>query len=350
MAATGRLAGAEQGRALQQCALLLEAGLPLVAALDLRAALDVRPSSRALWHDLARAVEAGTPLSVALRRLGRVVDPFVAGMVDAGEQSGELPAMLERAGTTLIQRAETGQAVRRALSYPIAVLCVAGGVMLALMWRVVPLFAELFEGLGVPLPWSTRVLLETSAGLDRWGLSGVLTTIAIGLVWWHWHRGRRGRRVWRTLLGRLPFAGGVLQRTAVAGGCRMLAMLLRAGLPLTEALAITAKCAEEPDARLALLRLRRAVSRGDGLRVALERDRWWPLLVVQCASVGETTGRLDTMLMNAAETCERDLRHDLATALTLLEPAVMVLVGGVVGAMVLSLYLPLFSLMQTMGH
>jgi type II secretory pathway component PulF len=349
-AALGRLAGAEQGRALQQCALLLEAGLPLVSALELRASLDARPATQNLWWQLARAVESGTSLSMALRRLGSAVDPFVAGMAEAGEQSGELPAMLDRAGATLMQRADTAQAVRRALSYPMTVLGVAALVMLALIRWVVPLFAELFSGLGVPLPWPTRLLLEASAVLDRWGLAGVLMSAALGLVWWHWHRGRRGRRAWRTLLGRIPFAGSVLRRSAVAGGCRTLAMLLRAGLPLTEALATTAMCADEPGARLALLRLRRAVSKGDGLRVALERDGWWPPLVVECASVGEMTGRLDTMLLNAAETSERDLKHDLATALTLLEPAVMVVVGAVVAAMVLSLYLPLFSLMQTMGR
>jgi len=350
MAVPGRLAGAEQGRALQQCALLLEAGLPLVSALDLRASLDVRPSTRELWRQLARAVESGTPLSTAMRSLGDVVDPFVAGMVDAGEQSGELPAMLERAGATLIQRADVGQAVRRALSYPMTVLCVAGLVMLALTWRVVPLFAELFSGLGVPLPWPTRVLLDASAAVERWGLMAMVGSAGSGLWWWHWRRQGRGRRAWRLLLGRLPFSGDVLRRSSVTGACRMLAMLLRAGLPLTDALATTALCAEEPQARLALLRLRRAVSRGDGLRLALERDGWWPPLIVECASVGETTGRLDTMLLNAAETCERDLRHDLATALTLIEPVVMVLVGGVVAVMVLSLYLPLFSLMQTMGR
>ncbi|MBM3781224.1 MAG: type II secretion system F family protein [Acidobacteria bacterium] len=350
MAAPGRLAGAEQGRALQQCALLLEAGLPLVSALDLRASLDVRPSTRELWHQLARAVESGTPLSAAMRRLGDAVDPFVAGMVDAGEQSGEMPAMLERAGATLIQRADTGQAVRRALSYPMTVLSVAALVMLGLTWRVVPLFAELFSGLGVPLPWPTRALLEASALLGRWGLMAVLGCAVLGLWWWQWRRQGRGRRAWRALLGRLPFSGRVLRGASVTGACRMLAMLLRAGLPLTDALATTALCADEPEARLALLRMRRAVLRGDGLRAALERDRWWPPLVIECASVGETTGRLDTMLLNAAETCERELRHDLATALTLIEPAVMVLVGGVVAAMVLSLYLPLFSLMQTLGR
>jgi type IV pilus assembly protein PilC len=350
VAGRGRIAGAEQGRALQQCAWLLEAGLPLVSALELRASLDARPSTRALWTHLARAVESGVPLSVALRRLGSAVEPFVAGMVDAGEQSGELPAMLDRAGATLVQRADTSHAVRRALSYPVTVLGVAGVVMLALVWRVVPLFAELFGSLGVPVPWPTRLLLEVSAGLDQWGPVGVLTMSIAGLVWWKWSGGRRGQRVWRGLLGRLPIVGGVLRQSAVAGGCRMLAMLLRAGLPLTEALLTTAVCAEEPGARMALLRLRRAVLKGDALRTALERDPWWPLLVVQCASVGESTGRLDTMLLNAAETCERDLRHDLSRALALLEPAVMVLVGGVVGAMVVALYLPLLSLMQSVGR
>jgi len=345
-----RLDGAEQGRALQQCALLLESGLPLVSVLDLRASLEARAASRALWAHLARAVESGTPLSVALRRLGQGVDPFVSGMVDAGEQSGELPAMLERAGTTLILRADTRQAVQRALSYPVAVLGVAALVMVGLLWRVVPLFAELFASLGVPLPWPTRVLLETGALLNRWGTAGVGLMAAATVAWWTWRHTRHGGRAWRTLVGRLPFVGPVLQQTAAAGACRMLAMLLRAGLPLTEALAVTARCSEEPAARLALLALRRAVARGDRLRDALERDRWWPPLVIECVAVGETTGRLDVLLLNAAETCDRDIRHDLARHLALLEPVVMVLVGGVVAGMVLSLYLPLFSLMQTMGR
>ena len=339
-----RLEGAEQGRALQQCALLLESGLPLVSVLDLRASLEARPASRALWAHLARAVEAGTPLSEALRRLGHRVDPFVSGMVDAGEQSGELPAMLERAGATLIHRADTRQAVQRALSYPVAVLGVAVLVMVALLWRVVPLFAELFASLGVALPWPTRVLLETGALLNRWGAAGV------ALLATAWRHSRRGRRAWRALLGRLPFVGPVLQQTAAAGACRMLAMLLKAGLPLIDALAVTARCSDEPAARLALLALRRAVARGDRLRDALERDQWWPALVIQCVAVGETTGRLDVLLLNAADTCDRDIRHDLASHLALLEPVVMVLVGGVVAGMVLSLYLPLFSLMQTMGR
>ena len=345
-----RLEGAEQGRALQQCALLLESGLPLVSVLDLRASLEARPASRALWAHLARAVESGTPLSEALRLLGQRVDPFVSGMVDAGEQSGELPAMLERAGATLIHRADTRQAVQRALSYPVAVLGVAVLVMVALLWRVVPLFAELFASLGVALPWPTRVLLETGALLNRWGTAGVALMATAMAAWWAWRHSRRGRRAWRALLGRLPFVGPVLQQSAAAGACRMLAMLLKAGLPLIDALAVTARCSDEPAARLALLALRRAVARGDRLRDALERDWWWPPLVIECVAVGETTGRLDVLLLNAADTCDRDLRHDLARHLALLEPVVMVLVGGVVAGMVLSLYLPLFSLMQTMGR
>ena len=345
-----RLGGMDQGRALQQCALLLDAGLPLVSALDLRASLEGTPVTREMWRQLARAVESGVPLSTALRRQGGAVDLFVAGMVDAGEQSGELAAMLDRAGATLIQRAETGQAVRRALSYPVTVLCISGLVLLALVWRVVPLFAELFESLGVPLPWPTRMLLETSVLVSRWGPGALMLGATLGLRWRLWSRAGRGRRAWRAFLGRMPVTGRVLRQSSVAECCRMLAMLLRAGLPLTDALATTALCMEEPAARVALLRLKRAVSRGDGLRTALVLDPWWPPLVVECASVGETTGRLDTMLLKAAEACERDLRRDVATALTLLEPAVMVLVGGGVAAMVLSLYLPLFSLMQTMGR
>jgi type IV pilus assembly protein PilC len=237
------------------------------------------------------------------------------------------------------------RAVKSALVYPVGVLTVAGGVIILLLWKVVPIFATLFAGLGVSLPLPTRIVMGLSNLIGSWfgflfliALAGII----VGLKTWYGTSG--GRLVLDSLILKLPVLGILMRKIAVARFTRTLGTLISSGVPILEGLDITAKTAGNAVVEQALIKVRRSLEEGKSLTEPLKDSQVFPGMVTQMIAVGEQTGAMDAMLQKIADFYEEEVDAAVKDLLTALEPVMIVFLGVVVGGVVISMYLPLFSL------
>ena len=328
----------------RQFAVMIDAGLPLVQCLDVLATQEEDERFAATIHAVRSAVEDGSTLADALRAHPRTFDRLYAGMVAAGEAGGVLDAILERLAVHIEKQVALGGQVRSAMMYPVAVLSIAGVVVGVILWKVIPTFAALFEGLGAVLPLPTRVVVavgDSFAGaVPLLGL-GVLGT---ALFFRRYYSTRGGRRAIDGAALRAPLIGGIVRRNAVARFCRTLSALLGAGVPILESMEITAETAGNAVVEDAVLKTRAAVERGEPVAAPLHDTGVFPVLVTQMINVGETTGALDSMLAKVADFYEEEVDRAVAGMTALLEPAVVAVLGIVVGGIVVAMYLPVFEL------
>jgi type IV pilus assembly protein PilC len=237
------------------------------------------------------------------------------------------------------------RAVKSALVYPVGVLTVAGGVIILLLWKVVPIFATLFAGLGVSLPLPTRIVMGLSNLIGSWfgflfliALAGII----VGLKTWYGTPG--GRLVLDSIILKLPVLGILMRKIAVARFTRTLGTLISSGVPILEGLDITAKTAGNAVVEQALIKVRRSLEEGKSLTEPLKDSQVFPGMVTQMIAVGEQTGAMDAMLQKIADFYEEEVDAAVKDLLTALEPVMIVFLGVVVGGVVISMYLPLFSL------
>jgi type IV pilus assembly protein PilC len=330
--------------ATRQLATLLHAGLPLVQALRLLARSQSGATGTALGR-VRRDIEAGLTLGQALARHPGVFDTVYCSLVAAGELGGLLEPMLERIANHRERAGQLRGKVRSALVYPAAVMVVAGlsiGVILA--W-VVPTFQSMFEQAGATLPVPTRIVVAASDALVHHGIwLGLVAAIAVPTFIWRWRMSPGLQRGVESLMLRLPLLGRVLSEAAAARWCRTLGMLLGAGVPLTDALATVGRVAGQHRLADATRRIRRDTAMGERLAPGMARSRCFPELALQMAHIGEESGTLDSLLLKAAEGLEQSVEATVAQMTTLLEPAIMLVLGLVMGGVIIALYLPVFQL------
>jgi len=331
----------------RQLATLLRAGIALLQALQIVRDGLAHAALATLIDQLRQDLEAGLPLSTALRKHPRVFPANYAHLVEAAEASGEMDVLLERLASDLEKNQALQSRVRAALVYPAVVLSVAVGVLVFLMVAVVPTFESVYAAFGSALPDSTRIVLGLSRGLLYAG-PWLLLLGAIAGLWlsWRWRRSEALRRAGERLLLRLPLLGAVLHQAALARWCRTLSGLLRAGLPLVEAMAAARGAAGYFAHADACRQVREELARGSSLRAALAGTGLFPAMVLQMCGVGEESGALAAMLGKLAEFYEREVDDRVASLSSVLEPALIVFLGGVVGVLVVALYLPIFQMGQ----
>ena len=329
----------------RQLAALLRAGLPLLQALQLMARSQTHSGVINLLERLHADLENGMTLAAGLRRQGPVFSALYIALIEAGEASGRLDVLLERLAAHLDKSAALTRRVRSAMFYPAVVLAVALGVLAIIMVVVVPTFENVFASFGADLPWATQQLIAISRWTTQFGLAVLALALAGAVLWQRAWRSRWARRLDDALLG-LPLWGPLLRQSAVARWARTLATLLAAGLPLTEALHwVRGACGHQAYAQ-ATLRVRDQVARGSSLRLAMSREALFSPLLQQMAAIGEESGTLDELLQRAADFEEAQLDERIAYWSGLLEPATVVLLGLLIGAVVLALYLPIFQMGQ----
>jgi len=270
-------------------------------------------------------------------------------MVAAGEAGGILDTILQRLSTYIEKIVKLRAAVRSAMVYPIAVILIAVGVVWIILWKVIPTFATLFEGLGASLPLPTRITIAAShfIGSFWW-----LIFLSIGLTIFLIHRyynTHNGRRQIDKLLLKLPVLGVVLKKIAVARFCRTLGTLVSSGVPILEALEITARTSGNSVVEDAIMATRASVEEGKTIAEPLKATDVFPPMVVQMVAVGEQTGALETMLSKIADFYEDEVDEATANLLALLEPIMICFLGGVIGGIVISMYLPMFDLISKIG-
>ena len=329
----------------RQFSVMIDAGLPLVQCLEI---LDGQQENKTFQKVLAGtrgSVEGGATLSAAMRQYPKVFDALYVNMVEAGETGGILDTILQRLSTYIEKNVKLKRAVKSALIYPIGVLTIAGAVITLLLWKVVPIFATLFAGLGVDLPLPTRIVIALSNFVGSiFGLLIVVAMVGFVVGLKVWYGTTQGRYILDSIILKLPVLGILMRKIAVARFTRTLGTLIASGVPILEGLDITAKTAGNAVVERSLQKVRKSLEEGKTLTEPLKDSEVFPGMVTQMISVGEQTGAMDAMLQKIADFYEEEVDAAVKDLLTALEPVMIVFLGLVVGGVVISMYMPLFSL------
>ena len=329
----------------RQLATMLRAGVPLVQSFDIVADGFDKPAVAELIRTVRTEVSSGAGLADALRAHPRAFDALYCGLVHAGEQAGALETMLDRVATYQEKTQSLKARVRKALTYPAAVIIVALIVSGVLLIEVVPQFQEIFTGFGAELPPFTLFVIGISEALQNgWPLAcGGLIAMIAGLM--AAHRRLPGfREICDRLALKLPVMGSIVEKSAVARYARTLATTFAAGVPLIDALESASGATGNRVYQRAIAGLRDSVATGQPLYVSMRRSGVFPNMVVQMVAVGEEAGALDDMLAKSAAYYEEQVDNAVDNLTTLMEPLIMAILGILVGGLVIAMYLPIFQL------
>jgi type IV pilus assembly protein PilC len=328
-------------------ATMIDAGLPLVQCLDILSGQQPNKKFGAVLKEVQNSVEGGASFSEALKRHPRVFDELFVNLVAAGETGGILDSIMTRLSVYLEKRQKLIRQVRGAMVYPSIVIVIAGGVMTVLLTFVIPAFENMFKDFGggkEALPAITRFIIALSRGfMSALPLLIVLGgAIGFGISWTY--RQPRGKRFFHKTFLTLPIMGPVLRKIAVARFTRTLGTLLQSGVPILDALDICARTAGNVVIEEGISNVRQAISEGKNMAEPLAATQIFPDMVVQMIAVGEQTGALDQMLNKVADFYEEETDIAVAAMTSAIEPILMVGVGGMVGVVLIAMYLPIFSL------
>ena len=329
----------------RQFSVMIDSGLPLVQCLEILATQQENKTFQKVLVGTRSSVEGGSTLSAAMRQFPKVFDSLYVNMVEAGETGGILDTILQRLSSYIEKNVKLQRAVKSALVYPVGVLTVAVSVIVLLLWKVVPIFATLFAGLGVDLPLPTKIVIGLSNMIGSY--FGLLLLVAVVGVLFGikvWYGTPQGRFALDTVILKLPVMGILMRKIAVARFTRTLGTLIASGVPILEGLDITARTAGNAVVEKALQQVRKALEEGKSLTEPLKDSEVFPGMVTQMISVGEQTGAMDAMLQKIADFYEEEVDAAVKDLLTALEPIMIVFLGLVVGGVVISMYLPLFTL------
>lgn len=327
----------------QELAALLRAGLPLLQALDLMVGRMAEGTFRSVLYEVRDRVRTGEDLSNAFAAHGQLFPRLYPSILKAGERSGELEQVLRRFIRYQKLVLEARKRVVSALVYPAVLVTVSILMILVMLIFVVPKFEQFFADSDVELPLLTRVMVGIGSGFQQHGLWIAIGLVAAGLFFWRWKETPQGGLALDRLRLRLPFLGSVLHRFALSEFCRSLSTLLAGGMPLVPALEIGVSAVGNASIRQSVEPTIQKVREGEPFHRALEDSGVFTDLAVNMVQVGEATGALDEMLANVSDFLDEEIETRMQRLLTLIEPAMLVFMGIVVGIILISLYLPLFS-------
>lgn len=340
----GKVSAKELAIFTRQFSVMIDAGLPLVQCMEILATAQENKAFAKALSEVRGSVEAGTTLANGLRLYPKIWDALYCNMVEAGETGGILDTILQRLSGYIEKAVKLKRAVQSALIYPIAVVAIAGGVIFLLLWKVVPIFANLFAGLGVDLPLPTRIVMGLSNAIGIFALPMIVLGVLGGYGFKKYYATPSGRMVVDKLVLKLPLLGNLMRKIGVARFTRTLGTLITSGVPMLEAMDITARTSGNAVIEEAILNVRKAIETGRTIVDPLRETGVFPNMVVQMIGVGEQTGALDAMLGKVADFYEDEVDAAVGDLMTAMEPAIILVLGVVVGGVVISMYLPLFSL------
>ncbi len=332
----------------RQFSVMIDAGLPLVSCLEIMAEQQENVFFKEVLHQVRQNVEEGSTLAAALQNHPKVFDQLYTHMVEAGEAGGVLDLILQRLATLIEKMVKLKRNIISASIYPSAVVGVAIAAVAVIMVVVIPQFEQIFIGLlgpGEALPLPTRIVMAISNFLAGWGglamlIVGIASTVAVKF----YYKTPKGRHQIDALMLKAPIIGGILRKIAVARFSRILSTLLSSGVPILQSLEITAKTAGNVIIEDAILKVRDGVERGESFVDPLKETEVFPHMVGQMVGVGEQTGALDAMLGKIADFYEDEVDAAIADLLAMIEPALIAFLGITIGSIVISMYLPLFTL------
>ena len=333
----------------RQFSVMIDAGLPLVQCLEILGSQQPHKVFKRTLIQIRSDVESGSNLADAMRKHPKVFNDLFTNMVAAGEAGGILDTILQRLATYIEKSVKLNSQVKSAMIYPVAVISIACIVVAVILWKVIPVFAALFESLGAELPLPTRVVIWLSNFIaDFWWLIGML---AVALIYGtrRYHETYKGKRVLDNILLKMPVMGLLLRKIAVARFCRTLSTLTSSGVPILDGLQITARTAGNSIVEDAIMATRKSVEEGKTISEPLGDTSVFPPMVVQMIAVGEQTGALDTMLSKIADFYEDEVDIAVAGLMKLLEPVLIAFLGVAIGGIVIAMYMPMFTLISQIG-
>jgi len=333
----------------RQFSVMIDAGLPLVQCLEILAANQENQSFQKTLTGVRTTVEGGATLANAMRQFPVVFDDLTTNMIEAGETGGILDIILQRLATYVEKAVRLKAAVKSALIYPVAVVSIAVLIVGALLKWVVPIFANLFAGLGVNLPLPTRIVMGLSGFVQ--GFWWIFLVGGVGIVFGfkQVRKHPRGRYYFDKMLLMLPVLGLLLRKIAVGRFTRTLGTLITSGVPILEGLAITARTSGNAVLEEALMKVRKAIEEGRTIVDPLRECGVFPNMVTQMIGVGEATGAMDSMLQKIADFYEEEVDAATKDMLAMLEPLIIGLLGVTIGGIVISLYMPLFAMIAKLA-
>lgn len=328
---------------------MINAGLPLIQCLDLLAQQEQNKAFKEIIKTVKEDVESGASLTDALKKHPAVFDNLFVNLVAAGEAGGILDVILGRLSSYMEKAMKLKSQVKGAMTYPIAVLGISVGVVTLLLLKVIPVFKKMFEGMGGELPGPTQFLVNASEFAQSywWIMAGIL--VAIYIAFNRFSKTEKGRWTIDSLLLKAPIFGPLLKKVAVAKFSRTLSTMMNSGVPILEGLNIVSKTSGNVVVEAALMKTRQSISEGRTIAEPLMETGIFPPMVVQMIAVGEATGALDTMLSKIADFYDDEVDAAVSAMTALLEPVMMVFLGGIVGGMIIAMYLPIFKMASVVG-
>jgi type IV pilus assembly protein PilC len=333
----------------RQFSVMIDAGLPLVQCLEILAANQESQTFQKTLTGVRTTVEGGATLANAMRQYPNVFDDLTTNMIEAGETGGILDIILQRLATYVEKAVRLKSAVKSALIYPVAVVSIATLIVGALLKWVVPIFANLFAGLGVALPLPTRIVMGLSGFVQSFWWVFIVGTVGLVFGLKQIRKHPRGRYYFDKMLLMLPIVGPLLRKIAVGRFTRTLGTLITSGVPILEGLAITARTSGNAVLEEALMKVRKAIEEGRTIVDPLRECGVFPNMVTQMIGVGEATGAMDNMLQKIADFYEEEVDAATRDMLAMLEPAIIGVLGVTIGGIVISLYMPLFAMIAKLA-
>ena len=334
----------------RQLATMMSAGIPMVQAFEIIGNGHEKPAMQKLVLDVKANIEGGSTLHESLAKFPLYFDTLFVNLVEAGEQAGALESLLDKIATYKEKTEALKKKIKKALFYPIAVLCVAVIVSIILLVFVIPQFESLFKGFGADLPAFTQMVVNLSRFVQH---QGWWVAILIGggfyAFFYFLKRSRPMQLAVDRIMLKFPIIGPILIKAAIARFARTLSTMFAAGVPLVEALGSVAGATGNIVYEEAVYRMKDEVATGQRLQRAMENTGLFPNMVIQMIAVGEESGALDTMSAKVAEFYEQEVDNAVDSMSSLLEPMIMVVLGVLVGGMVIAMYLPIFKLGQAVG-
>ncbi len=330
--------------AMRQLATLVSSGLPLIDCLNALIEQTETASLKKIFTGIREKVMEGSSLSLAMAEHAAVFNNMFVNMVRAGETGGALNIILKRLADYSENRLRLKKKIDAAMAYPVFLLMVSSIILIFLMSFVMPKVIGIFKGMELALPWSTRALIWTTDGMKQyWWLAG-LVLIAIGTGIYSGTKTEQGRLIWDRLRLRLPVIGRLHHKTVIARFTRTLSILLKSGIPLVEALKTARPSMDNRIMEDVISDTARLVGEGQDFSTHLKKSGLFPPLVVQLIRAGEQSGELEDMLARAADAYEDDVESAVASLTAIIEPAIILLMGGAVGFIVMAILLPIFDM------
>ena len=333
----------------RQFSTMIDAGLPLVQGLTILAEQSENPTFKNILKDITKDVEGGSTLAEAMKKHPKVFDDLFVNLVAAGEVGGILDTILRRLATFIEKAEKLKSQIKGAMTYPAVVVSIAIIVIAVILVFVIPVFEDMFKSFGSALPGPTQIVVNMSRfmkGNIHWVI------LAVGAIVYAFKRYRnteKGRKQTDALLLKMPVFGELLKKTAVARFTRTLGTMISSGVPILDALEIVAKTSGNVIIEEILYEVRGSIAEGQTIAEPLSENDIFPGMVIQMIAVGEATGALDTMLEKIADFYDDEVDAAVAALTSMLEPLLMLFLGGSIGGLVIAMYLPIFGMAAAMG-